>query len=128
VLAPAIGLITVGALGMVLGIALLGTKLAGRSLMDKDDGEPPQGMGLIMLIASHAITYRGSIISMSWGLSVLCGGIQMKNLSHYKTVLGACILALLPGNPCCLLGLPFGIWGLVAINRWDVKREFDYER
>src|SRR6266851_4059028 len=100
VLAPAIGLITVGALGLVLGIALLGIKLAGRSLlglMDKEDEGTAQGMWLVMWLLSQAITIRGSVIAISWGVSVLAGGIQMKNLTHYKTVLAACILAMLPG-------------------------------
>jgi hypothetical protein len=127
VLVPAIGLITVGSLGLLVGIALLGINLGGLSVLgiaDKDDDE----MGKGMWVASQAKSIRYSVVAIAWGLSVLSGGIQMRNLSHYKTVLGACILAMLPGNCSCLLGLPFGIWGLVAINRGDVKREFDYEQ
>jgi hypothetical protein len=117
----------IGALGLIEGLTLFGLKLAGRSLFGGDqEGEgTAQGMWLVMFIVSQSITYRGAFIATSWGLSVLGGGIQMKNLKSYKTVLSSCILAMLPCSCFCLLGLPFGIWGLVAINRSDVNREFD---
>jgi hypothetical protein len=30
-----------------------------------------------------------------------------------------------PVNPFCVLGLPLGIWGLIVLNRQDVKDAFD---
>jgi len=34
------------------------------------------------------------------------------------------IVAMVPCNICCLLGLPFGIWALVVIVRPEVKDAF----
>jgi hypothetical protein len=117
----------VGGLGITLAGAALAINLGGLALFAPPDRED-DGSGKAQWVSSQARSIRGAITALCWGLAVLGGGIQMKNLSHYKTVLSACILAMLPCNPCCLLGLPFGIWGLVAINRGDVKREFDYEQ
>jgi hypothetical protein len=129
VLVPAICLMITGGLGIALAGAALAIDLGGLTLLapaDKEDKEE-DGLGKVQWVSSQARSIRGSITAMCWGLAVLGGGIQMKNLTHYKTVLSSCILAMLPCNPCCLLGFPFGIWGLIAINRADVKREFDYE-
>jgi hypothetical protein len=114
----------VGSFGIALGALALAVDLGGLSLLGPPERED-EAKGNVQWVSSQARSIRGSITAMCWGLAVLGGGIQMRNLTNYKTVLGATILAMLPCNPCCLLGIPFGIWGLVAINRWDVKREFD---
>jgi len=124
VLAPAICLMVAGGLGIVAAILALAINLGVLSLLPnvEQDGEE---MGKAQWVSSQARSIRGSITGICWGLAVLGGGIQMKNLKSFKSVMTSCILAMLPCNPCCFLGIPFGIWGLVAINRWDVKREFD---
>ncbi len=124
VLAPAIGLMVSGGFGILVAVAILLINLGVINLLaDANDDEAAAGKA--QWVGSQARSIRGVFSAACWGIALLGGGIQMKNLSNYKTVLSSCILAMLPCNPCCLLGIPFGIWGLVAINRWDVKREFD---
>ena len=124
VLAPAIGLMVSGGFGILVAILILLINLGVINLLpnDKDDDE---AAGKAQWVGSQARSIRGVFSAACWGIALLGGGFQMKNLTNYKTVLSSCILAMLPCNPCCLLGIPFGIWGLIAINRWDVKREFD---
>ena len=57
---------------------------------------------------------------------VLFGAIKMLRLESRTLVTVACIIAMLPVtiSCCCLLGLPFGIWGLVVLNKPDVKSHF----
>lgn len=55
---------------------------------------------------------------------VLYGAIKMLRLQSYGLVFAACIVAMIPCNCCCLLGLPFGIWGLVVLNKPEVKSHF----
>jgi len=52
------------------------------------------------------------------------GGLKMKKLENYGSVMTACILALLPCGNCCCIGLPLGIWALVVLNRPEVKDAF----
>jgi predicted Zn finger-like uncharacterized protein len=55
---------------------------------------------------------------------VIFGAIRMRQLRSYGLAMTASILAMLPCGLCCLLGLPFGIWSLVVINRPDVRDSF----
>lgn len=55
---------------------------------------------------------------------VLFGAIKMLRLQSRGLAMAACIVALLPCSCCCILGLPFGIWGLVVLNKPEVKSHF----
>ena len=55
---------------------------------------------------------------------ILVGAIKMKNLRAYGLALTACVLAIVPIHCCCILGIPFGIWGLVVLNKPEVKDAF----
>lgn len=56
---------------------------------------------------------------------ILWGGIWMKNLRSYGLAMAASILAMVPCfSPCCLLGLPIGIWALVVLSEPGVKAAF----
>jgi len=68
--------------------------------------------------------YGGPILVTLWPFLVLAGAIQMIRLRTYGLALTAAIIALLPCSPGCLLGLPFGIWALVALNKQEVKDAF----
>ena len=57
---------------------------------------------------------------------ILTGALRMKELRNRGLSQVACILALIPClGPCFVLGIPFGIWGLVALNDPDVRRSFE---
>ena len=46
-----------------------------------------------------------------------------------RFALVSAVLALLPClSPCCVLGLPFGIWALVTLNKPEVKEAFAANR
>lgn len=50
---------------------------------------------------------------------------KMKRLESYGFAMTAVILAVIPCfSPCLILGIPFGIWALVAINQQGVKDAF----
>jgi hypothetical protein len=56
---------------------------------------------------------------------VLIGATKMKKLENYSLAMAAAIVAVIPCiSPCCLLGLPFGIWALVVLNDASVKAAF----
>jgi hypothetical protein len=65
----------------------------------------------------------------SFGLMVeiliLVGAVKMKNLKSYWLAVAAAIIAMVPCiSPCCLLGLPFGIWALVVLSDYSVRAAF----
>jgi hypothetical protein len=55
---------------------------------------------------------------------VLFGAIKMLKLQNHTLAFIACIVAMLPCSCCCLFGLPFGIWGLIVLNKPEVKSQF----
>ena len=56
---------------------------------------------------------------------MLIAAIRMKELRSYGLAMAGAILGMLPYlSPCCLLGLPFGIWALVVLADPAVKAAF----
>jgi hypothetical protein len=64
------------------------------------------------------------------GVVILLGGIKLMNLSGTALPVISSILAMIPctSGCCCILGLPVGIWALVAMGRPDVKAAFAARR
>ena len=121
---PAIALIVTGALGGLMnfvGIILnvfnvvVGQGFRGGNV----HGDP----ALAMFSGVGGIV--GGIVGLIMALLVIAGAIKMKNLSSYGLAMTAAIVAVIPCvSPCCLLGLPFGIWALVVLNEENVKAAF----
>lgn len=56
---------------------------------------------------------------------VLFGAIKMLKLQSHSLAIAACVVAMIPcSGCCCILGLPFGIWGLIVLNKPEVKSQF----
>src|SRR5262249_50772731 len=69
-----------------------------------------------MMLATLVIAVNGII---------LYGALQMKGLKSLGMAKTACYLALIPCcGPCYILGIPFGIWGLVVLSDPQVQQAF----
>lgn len=56
---------------------------------------------------------------------ILVGALRMKDLRSRALCQAACILALIPClGPSFILGIPFGIWGLIVLNDPAVAQSF----
>jgi predicted Zn finger-like uncharacterized protein len=64
------------------------------------------------------------LVGMLVAVVMIVGALKMKNLQSHGLALTSCILAMLPLHCCCILGLPFGIWGVVVLNNPEVKDAF----
>ena len=66
-----------------------------------------------------------SVLGILIGAIVFMGASKMKSLRSYGFALAAAILAMIPCiSPCCLLGLPIGIWAIVILVKPEVKAAF----
>lgn len=66
-----------------------------------------------------------SIIGLAVGGFIFFGAMKMKNLESYGLAMAAAVVAMVPCiSPCCLLGLPIGIWAIVTLNDPAVKQSF----
>lgn len=107
---PAIGLIVCAVIGgLVQALAVI-------FQLSMGDGEAAQIAGAVV---------QGAIVAITTPL-IIVGALKMKSLNSYGMSITACILAMVPCfSPCCLLGLPIGIWAIVVLNDSAVKSEFD---
>lgn len=73
--------------------------------------------------AAVGITF--SVIGLAANALIIFGAISMMNVQRYGLAITAAILTMLPiTSPCCLIGLPVGIWALVALTRPGVSEAF----
>jgi predicted Zn finger-like uncharacterized protein len=118
---PAIALMVVSGLAIALSILSLLGNLFGVGLA----AAAPASRGNQADLAVNAVTgVGGAIFGLLYWTVVLVGAIKMKSLSSYGFAMTSCIMSMLPCQCCCILGLPFGIWGLVMLNKPVVKDAF----
>ena len=66
------------------------------------------------------------IIPLALGVSSSSARSRCSKLRSRGLAMTAAILAMIPCfSPCCLLGLPFGIWALVVLSKPEVQSQFD---
>ncbi len=122
---PAIGLmITAG-----LGLAMNGLSVVVH-LLRSAPPPPPPGLPPNLEHVLEVMNGPMGIVAGAFGLAmsglVLFGALQMQKLSSRGLAMTAAILALVPCfSPCCLVGLPIGIWALVVLLKPEVSSQFD---
>lgn len=88
----------------------------------------PQFQALIqkwLHLAYGPLGIASDVLGLVLSLLILLGAAKMQSLRSYEISVTAAILALLPClTPCCLLGLPVGIWALIVLRQPGVKSQF----
>jgi hypothetical protein len=124
---PVIGLKVTAIVGLVLvavGLVINILTLSGVQIGMQQINDPQLQKLLSSLGGGLGIVQ--DIIGGLVGVIVLIGASKMKNLQNYQFVLTASIAAMVPCiSPCCVFGLPFGIWALVVLNKPEVKSQFN---
>jgi hypothetical protein len=148
--APAIALLVTGILGIIIMIGYAGyffvmvpsqRQVMQKAMKDEFDKQQAQGkldpvqaqqaqqqadvvMGYIdMMTGTMGVV--NVIVGLVCSILVILGAIRMKNLQSYGLAMTSAILALIPcTSPCCILGVPFGIWALVVLSKPEVKAAF----
>jgi uncharacterized protein DUF4339 len=123
--APAIALIVTAILNLLLGVlSLVYMKTAEEfyaGLPEFSDPERQQTLHLMFGPLGTASVVVGIVMS----IVILIGAMRMQAAKNYAFAFTGCILAMIPCvTPCCFIGLPFGIWGLVVLCRPAVKSQF----
>jgi hypothetical protein len=125
--APAIALKVTAILGLAMAfmglifhvLTAMGVDIGIQGFKDPQIREMFSKMNGVMGVVSD-------FISAAVGVLILVGASKMQSLQNYSLAVTASVLAMLPCiSPCCLLGLPFGIWALVVLNRPEVKSQFN---
>jgi len=118
---PAIGLIVVAVLGALLQMTSLILHLAAPSIL-ANSRMPNQAWTNMF---SGTIGVVSGFIGLLVSGVIFFGAMKMRNLESYGLAMTASIIAMIPCfSPCCLLGLPIGIWALVVLSKPEVKSAF----
>jgi predicted Zn finger-like uncharacterized protein len=123
---PAIAMMVVAGLDIALAILDLLLRLLGIGIYAAGAAQAragARGPGADLL-TSGVTGITSDIFGVALAVLILVGAIKMKGLSSYGLAMTACIVSMLPCHACCCLGLPFGIWGLVMLNKPEVKDAF----
>jgi hypothetical protein len=119
---PAIGLIVVAVLNVVTALASLIYRLAGASIMAN---RPMPSQPAWVNMFSGTIGVVSSVIGILLSVLIFIGAMKMKKLESHGLAVAASIVAMIPClSPCCLLGLPIGIWAAVVLFKPEVKGAF----
>lgn len=134
---PAIGMLVVAAIGLIVNGFHVLTALAGgiEKMQEAIDetirlfnafGLPAQGAAALDAASLYwaTLTLHGALLLVH--VLVMVGAFNMLRGTHYGLAKACCMLSLLTflDCPCCLVSLPFGIWGLVLLHRPDVREAF----
>ncbi len=122
---PSIGLLVTGIIGGVFSIiglfmSFLGTSIS--SLMaDRFEGFDERYVELYEGAAGIASAFIGILVAAL----IIYAALKMKELNQYGLCMAASILAMIPCiSPCCIIGLPIGIWCLIVLTKPEVKSAF----
>jgi phage FluMu protein Com len=120
---PATALIVTAGLGIAMQVIGLIAHLAQFGFQQHMHAGGPDAMMFSML--NSGIGLISGAVGIIIGLVIIVGAMKMKNLESYSFAMAAAIIAMIPCiSPCCVLGLPFGIWALVVLNDPTVKAAF----
>lgn len=110
---PAIGLLaTAGLSGVLLCLALAFDVwfVASGAIDDQRPGP------VVTTRFQVGVRVVWSLLMLAAHLGILFGALQMLGLRRYGAARTACWLAVVPCvGPCFVLGVPFGIWGLMVL-------------
>jgi hypothetical protein len=119
--APAMSLVLVGIIDAALSVMGLLANLLGIGLTFLEGRAPEEAPWFLWRVGGVAWCVAGI------GLSgfVIWAALGMRRLQSYPMAFAACVIALVPCmSPCCVLGIPFGIWGLFVMHDDDVRPHF----
>jgi hypothetical protein len=124
VLGPSTGLLVAGILGAILEVTFLFIEIIGTSMeaLWKWEDEIPRRYADIL---EGGFWITSSFVGILVAAFIIYASLKMKDLKQWGICVTASILAMIPCiSPCCIVGLPIGIWCLVVLMRPEVKNAF----
>jgi len=121
---PAIFLMVTAGIGALMAVVSFLSNVLGfgfNAANMGDMGGNEQWIGMM----SGGLGMGLNVLALVMAVVVFFGASKMMKLESYGLALAASIIAMIPCiSPCCLMGLPIGIWSLVVLLDKDVKAAF----
>ncbi len=119
---PATGLLIAAIIGGLWQVLLLFINMLGTGLSSFTSGGREEQ---ILNLFSGGVGVASSAIGLLITGIIIYASIEMKNLRQWGLAMAASILAMVPCiSPCCLIGLPLGIWSLIVLQKTEVRSAF----
>jgi hypothetical protein len=117
---PAVGLMVAAGIGGLFQLLSLVLRVLGTGIGMMGNSSSAYGHML-----SGGVGIVVSLIGLATTGFIIWGAMQMMSLQNYTISMAASVVAMVPCvSPCCLLGLPVGIWALVILMKPEVKAAF----
>jgi hypothetical protein len=119
---PATGLLITGIIGALLAAVGFIVNIIGMGISPFIVDElPDRYIEFYEGTAGAASSFIGILVAAF----IIYASLRMKELQQWELSLAASILAMIPCiSPCCIIGLPIGIWCLVVLLRPEVRAAF----
>jgi len=122
---PAIGLMVTAGLGALAQLASMAMNILGAGVGMAGAAADQQAGPAWAHAMSGGLGVVFNVIGLIMSVVIFMGAMKMKKLEGYNFALTATIIAMVPCiSPCCLVGLPIGIWALVILMKPEVKSAF----
>ena len=119
---PSTGLLVKGILGGIIELTVLIAEIIGRSFKALWLDEVPEDY---VEFLESGFGVASSLVGIVVAVFIIYVSLKMKDLKQWGLCVTASILAMIPCiSPCCIVGLPIGIWCLVVLMRPEVKNAF----
>jgi hypothetical protein len=118
---PAMALMIISAIGIAVYVLAILIFLFGLGL--NMSSLSPE-MRRVLIANQGVVGILRALFGLAMNGAILYGAIKMMRLQGHTFAIVTCILAMLPCSCCCFFGMPFGIWGLVVLNKPEVKSQF----
>ncbi len=119
---PAIGLLVTGIVGIFFAALALIVSILGMGFAPFIRDEIPERYAEFW---EGSVGAASAIVGLAVAAFIIFAALKMRDLRQWELSLAASIVAMIPCvSPCCILGLPIGIWALVVLLRPDVKEAF----
>lgn len=123
--APSIGLLVTGIIGGVFSVIGLFMSFLGTSISSLMADRIDEFDDRYVELYEGAAGIASSLIGILVAALIIYAALKMKELTQYGLCMAASILAMIPCiSPCCVIGLPIGIWCLIVLTKPEVKTAF----
>jgi len=123
--APALALQLVGVIGLLVQLLSLTANFFGTGFSMFGNLYHQHFSRAMRGLVSGTLGIFSSLIGLALAVVVILWAQKMKELKDYNLAIAASILVMVPClSPCCILGLPVGIWSLLVLTQPEVKAAF----
>jgi hypothetical protein len=122
---PAIGLMVTAGLGALAQLLSMVINILGAGAGMMGAAHDQQAAPAWANAMSGGLGVVFNVVGLIMSVVIFMGAMKMKKLESYNFALAGTIIAMVPCiSPCCLVGLPIGIWALVILMKPEVKSAF----